>query len=168
MEWEKLQKGSLKFNVHGAARGCPRPAGVRGILRDSSGEVKVIFSKSIGTADSNLAEILEIREAFLIFLALQWREHQQLIIESDSSNAVKWTTGVSIAPWKMRKWLLQMERMKKGLFGWEIRHVLREANQRADTLAKGVLLQADIVTALSGGVCLLFLCSFSLAGLVVL
>ncbi|EOY24057.1 Uncharacterized protein TCM_015759 [Theobroma cacao] len=115
-------------------------------LRDSNGEVKILFSKHIDTTDSNEAEILAVREAFLIFMASQWKDNHRLLIESDSANVVKWINNANTAPWRKRKWVLQIGSMKKELTGWEIRHVLREANQRAGDLAKeGVLLQTGIL-----------------------
>ncbi|EOY13586.1 Uncharacterized protein TCM_032186 [Theobroma cacao] len=136
----------MKFNVDGAARGCPGPAGIGGILRDHRGYVKIIFSKAIGGADSNLAETMAVREALLTYSVSRWKENHKLLIESDSSNAVKWTNHPDTAPWRMRKLILQMGRLKREVEGWEIRHVRREANQRTDTLAKeGVQLQSAIL-----------------------
>ncbi|XVF62072.1 hypothetical protein PTKIN_Ptkin08bG0187700 [Pterospermum kingtungense] len=65
--WICPQMGCLKFNVDGSAKGKPRLAGIGGVLRDHEGNVKIQFMKSIGLADSNLAELLAIKEAFLIF-----------------------------------------------------------------------------------------------------
>ncbi|EOY06164.1 Uncharacterized protein TCM_020977 [Theobroma cacao] len=67
VEWELPQQDQMKFNVNGTARRCLGLARIDGILRNHKGEVKVIFSKSIGSADSNLVEILVIGEAFIIF-----------------------------------------------------------------------------------------------------
>ncbi|EOY15546.1 Uncharacterized protein TCM_034566 [Theobroma cacao] len=67
IQWDKPRYGQMKFNVDGAARGCPGPAGIGGILRDHRGEVKIIFSKLIGETDSKFAEMMAIKEAFLIF-----------------------------------------------------------------------------------------------------
>lgn len=106
------------------------------VLRDPSGEVKITFSKPVGVADSNLAEVWAVKEALTIFLASRWKDEFCLIIESDSLNAVKWIVQPDTALWKMRQWLIQFEHIKENLIGWEIRHVLRKANQRADTLAK--------------------------------
>ncbi|XP_017974508.1 PREDICTED: uncharacterized protein LOC108661583 [Theobroma cacao] len=136
----------MKFNVDGATRGCSGPEGIGGILTNHKREVKVIFSKSIGAADSNLAELLGIMEAIIIFMSSRWRNNQKLVIEYDSSNAVKWINQPHTAPWRMQKWLIQIERMKEKLVGWDVKHVKREANQRADSLAnEGVQLQDDIL-----------------------
>ncbi|EOY15851.1 Uncharacterized protein TCM_034797, partial [Theobroma cacao] len=71
-EWEKPPDRTMKFNVDGAASGSTNEAGIGGLLRNSKGEVRMMFSKSIGVGDSNLAEVLTIQEAFAMFLASKW------------------------------------------------------------------------------------------------
>ncbi|OMO55420.1 hypothetical protein COLO4_36005 [Corchorus olitorius] len=100
IEWSLPTPGQLKFNVDGAARGPPGEAGIEGILRDDSGCTRLIFSKTIGIADSNMAEILAIKEAFLVFVSLDWVKEEELIIESDSQNAVKWVNSIDSMPWR--------------------------------------------------------------------
>ncbi|XVE56525.1 hypothetical protein DITRI_Ditri04bG0017700 [Diplodiscus trichospermus] len=56
--WIGPDVGTLKFNVDVSAVGNPGPAGIGGILRDHLGVKKIAFSKSIGIADSNLADLL--------------------------------------------------------------------------------------------------------------
>ncbi|EOY21075.1 Uncharacterized protein TCM_012391 [Theobroma cacao] len=90
LDWIKLAPGKLKFNVDGAAKGCLGETGIGGVLRDYEGRIKLQFSKSTGWGDSNLAELLAIKEAFLLFAASPWLNFCLLIIESDSSNVVKW------------------------------------------------------------------------------
>ncbi|XVF86739.1 hypothetical protein PTKIN_Ptkin18bG0066500 [Pterospermum kingtungense] len=55
----------MKFNVDGSTLGKPGPAGIGGVLRDHEGNIKIRLLKSVGSADSNLAELLAIKEAFL-------------------------------------------------------------------------------------------------------
>ncbi|WRX26533.1 Ribonuclease H domain - like 10 [Theobroma cacao] len=136
VEWTNPVDGSMKFNVDGAASGCPGEAGIGGILRNSAGETKMMFSKSIEMGDSNLAEVLAIKQAFMMFFASNWNSFHSLVIESDSSNAVSWIQALNQALWRMRKWILQIEMLKRKVKRWEIKHVKREANQQADTLAK--------------------------------
>ncbi|XVF42328.1 hypothetical protein PTKIN_Ptkin01aG0352500 [Pterospermum kingtungense] len=73
-----LSLGSLKFNIDGAASGQPGPAGIGGILRDCNANIKMRFSKSIGIADSSLAEVLAVKEAFLLFSSSQWSSSHTL------------------------------------------------------------------------------------------
>lgn len=59
----------MKFNVDGAGRGGLRVVRIGGTLWDDYGNIKILFSKSVGTMDSNLAEIYTIKEAFILFTA---------------------------------------------------------------------------------------------------
>lgn len=65
-------------------------------------------------------------ERFLDFSTSQWALTHVLIVESDSKNAVKWVNNPNEAPWKMRKWILNIERLKKSASRWEVNHILRE------------------------------------------
>ena len=49
--WSKPSTGLMKFNVDGAARRKPGPAGIGGLLRDDTGKIWMEFSKSIGVAN---------------------------------------------------------------------------------------------------------------------
>eukprot|EP00268_Persea_americana_P068026 TRINITY_DN9427_c0_g1_i1.p1 TRINITY_DN9427_c0_g1~~TRINITY_DN9427_c0_g1_i1.p1 ORF type:complete len:120 (+),score=19.95 TRINITY_DN9427_c0_g1_i1:825-1184(+) len=91
--------GVLKFNVDGAARGKPRPAGIGGVLRNSKGEVLFTFSKPIGIRDSKEAEVLAILKALCYFSRFF---HGNLIVESDSSNVVAWVSNRKTNPWKLQ------------------------------------------------------------------
>ena len=86
--WKCPPLDSLKFNVDGSARGKPGPAGIGGLLKDCKSATKVIFSKSIGVADSNVAELLAVQEVLKLFVASRWASTHRLTIESDSSNVV--------------------------------------------------------------------------------
>ena len=67
VHWAPLNVGVLKFNVDGAAKGKPGPAGIGGVLCDSGGVVLVMFSKHVGIMKSNEAKVLAILEAVRIF-----------------------------------------------------------------------------------------------------
>ncbi|XVE48617.1 hypothetical protein DITRI_Ditri01bG0015800 [Diplodiscus trichospermus] len=65
--WSCPPEELLKFNVDGSALGQPGLAGIGGVLRDHGSNIKLVFSKHRGVADSNLAELLAIREAIFLF-----------------------------------------------------------------------------------------------------
>ena len=136
VEWVMPEVGQLKFNVDGAARGQPGEAGIGGVLRDENGSTRLVFSKSIGLADSNMVELLAIKEAFLIFSASDWVNEKELLIETDSRNAAKWVNDPASVPWRFRQTIFQIEGYKKKIRRWIVRHVFREANSMADNLAK--------------------------------
>ena len=52
--------------------------------------VKIVFSKAVRVVDSNIVELLAMREAMHIFVSSSWVHSYRLIIESDSSNVVNW------------------------------------------------------------------------------
>ncbi|XVF81381.1 hypothetical protein PTKIN_Ptkin15bG0150400 [Pterospermum kingtungense] len=141
--WIRPEVGCFKFNVDGSAHGKPGPVGISGVMRDHEEAVKILFSIPIGIADSNLDELLAIREAFLLFTALQWSCSHNLVIESDSSNAVKWVNFPFVAPWAMRSFLNQIEALKSRVLNWRVVHVNREINFVVDTLAKEAALRED-------------------------
>ncbi|EOY09983.1 Uncharacterized protein TCM_025352 [Theobroma cacao] len=72
-------------------RGCLGEAEISGVLKDNIRNIKILFSKSMGIVDSNLVEIVAIKEVFLLYTASSWACTYELIIELDSSNVVKWS-----------------------------------------------------------------------------
>ncbi|EOY31092.1 Uncharacterized protein TCM_038099 [Theobroma cacao] len=45
VKWEASRQSQMNFNVDGATKGCPRLAGIEGLLRNAAGEVKISFLK---------------------------------------------------------------------------------------------------------------------------
>ncbi|XVF79235.1 hypothetical protein PTKIN_Ptkin14bG0204400 [Pterospermum kingtungense] len=133
--WSCPPLGYVKFNVDGASLGKPGQEGIGGILCDHQGRVLIRFSKSIGLADSNLAELLAIREALIVFSSSSWAIHG-FLLESDSKIAVNWVNNPLKVPWKFQNFISQIENLKKVIKDWRIDHVFREGNQEADLLAK--------------------------------
>lgn len=68
---------------------------IGGVLRNSNGEVLLLFSKNVGVKESNEAKVLVILEALQFLL-----HHLQakLIVESDSTNAVMWASHFDSRP----------------------------------------------------------------------
>ncbi|XVF24045.1 hypothetical protein REPUB_Repub13aG0092800 [Reevesia pubescens] len=91
------------FNVDGSSFRNPGSASIGGVLRISKGERLLIFSKSIGLADSIFAEVLAIIEAFSIFVSSKWINSYGLVIESDSYNVVKWFNNHHFFPWRLER-----------------------------------------------------------------
>ncbi|EOY30361.1 Uncharacterized protein TCM_037598 [Theobroma cacao] len=95
----------------------PWRGGDLGSVERYDGQVQAIFSKTIGVGDASLAEVRTIREAFLVFAASKWSQTHKLIIESDSKNAVKWINGPAGPPWRLRKWTMHVESLKRNIKG---------------------------------------------------
>ncbi|XVE65659.1 hypothetical protein DITRI_Ditri08aG0017800 [Diplodiscus trichospermus] len=72
LSWMEPPLGIMKFNVDGSALGKLGPVGTEGVLRDHLANKRIVFSETIGVVDSNLAELLAVTEAFIIFLSSPW------------------------------------------------------------------------------------------------
>ena len=62
------------------------PAGIRGVFRNSKGDVVLMFSKHVGVCDSNEVEVLAILEDLRL---LSTRYSGALVLESDYLNAIE-------------------------------------------------------------------------------
>ncbi|EOY34470.1 Uncharacterized protein TCM_042144 [Theobroma cacao] len=121
--WERPRAGTVKFNVDGVVDGCPVKRGL----------VDYLGMKTE-------------REAFILFSNSVWASSHSLSIESDPQNVIRWIKEPSKTPWRLRKWMLHIEVLKKRVNDWQIRHTLREGNKGADLLAKeGVGREVDLV-----------------------
>ncbi|XWS71347.1 hypothetical protein CRYUN_Cryun03dG0130500 [Craigia yunnanensis] len=144
--WEPPSIDSLKFNINRSFKGNLGPSGIGGVLRDTKAAIKLVFSKAIGLADSNVAELLAVKEALRLFIGLKWASSHRLIIECDSSNVVKWVLNPMCSPWKLRKFMSYIKAFKIQLFRWDTVPILRMINETIDALAKsGVTRQCDLL-----------------------
>ena len=130
--WSPPSPGVFKFNVDGATRGKQGLAGIGGVLRNSKGEVLFMFSKRVGVCDSNEAEVLASLEALRCFSRCFQGD---LIVESDSSNAIAWVSNRKHFPWKFQ-FLFNEIRAFTTTINVVFRHQLRTTNCMADALAK--------------------------------
>ena len=71
-----------------------------------------------------------------IFLHSRWMRSHKLIIESDSSNTVKWIHNPQTVPWRMKKYISHIEVLKSQLKEWDTVYIPRDSNEMADALAK--------------------------------
>ncbi|XP_068636814.1 phosphatidylinositol 4-phosphate 5-kinase 9-like [Aristolochia californica] len=56
--WDPPPYDCIKLNFDGSPLGCPRPAGVGGVFKDSSGDPILFYAGPVGIADSNTTEVL--------------------------------------------------------------------------------------------------------------
>ncbi|XVF65211.1 hypothetical protein PTKIN_Ptkin09bG0229100 [Pterospermum kingtungense] len=101
--------GSIKFNVDDSSLGNPRPFGIGEVLRDHMSRELIKFSKFIGVSDSNLAEVIVVREALVLFVTSKWVVLFSLLLECNPKSTTK---------------------------AWKMIHMFREGNQEVDGLAK--------------------------------
>ncbi|XVF65611.1 hypothetical protein PTKIN_Ptkin09bG0262900 [Pterospermum kingtungense] len=135
LSWSPPPEDSIKINVDGSLLGKPGHAGFGGVMRDHTGAELCCFSKYVGVEDSNIAEILAIREDVEVFLPSRVRD-KKLIIESDSKTAVSWVNNPNAAPWSIRNIINYIVNLRIQVSNSVVLHIFSEANQRADFLGK--------------------------------
>ncbi|XVF79090.1 hypothetical protein PTKIN_Ptkin14bG0191400 [Pterospermum kingtungense] len=82
ISWAYPHIDSVKFNVDGSATGKPGPVDIGGVLRNHLGDDVVCFSNFIGVEELNMAEMLAIREAMLVFWILLGSEGKNLSLKA--------------------------------------------------------------------------------------
>ncbi|EOY19326.1 Uncharacterized protein TCM_044395 [Theobroma cacao] len=106
--WEAPSLGWVKFDVDGASTRNPNQTGIEGIVRNYKGDILLRFSKSMGVCDANCAEIMAVREAFILFTKILRQTHLNLWIESDSTNVIRWLKDLLKTPWRHRQCMGQI------------------------------------------------------------
>lgn len=91
----------------------------------------------------NLAEVYAIHRAIKISQSCTNIMSHNLIIESDSANAVKWCTSKDGGPWNIHFILNFIRNSSSADSSVEIIHKSRAANAVTDCLAKQGLSRAD-------------------------
>ncbi|XVF57055.1 hypothetical protein PTKIN_Ptkin06aG0172600 [Pterospermum kingtungense] len=105
-------------------------------MRDHTGKVLIRFSKAVGVEDSNMLELLAIREALIVFISSPWVFSDGLIIESDSKFATNWVLNPALPTWKVRNFVNHIENLKSQVLEFRVMQIYREANRTTDALAK--------------------------------
>lgn len=123
----------LRLFTDGAARGNPGPAGIGISIEDQDGMKLKMLHRWIGTATNNQAEYLALIDGLKAVRA--WNP-DRLEIRLDSKLVVEQVKGI----YRVKEpQLKELHERVKGLLGefaeWEIQHVDREQNKRADHLA---------------------------------
>ena len=124
-------------NVDGGARGNPGPAAIAAVLADPDGEVIEERWESIGSATNNVAEY---RALLLGIERARELGAGEVELIGDSELVVRQVRGeyrvkdaaLRELHGRVREALAEFDR-------WSIRHVRREANERADQLVNEAL-----------------------------
>lgn len=72
--------------------------GVRGFFRNSEGEALLQFVKEVCVDSTVHAEVLALREGFLVATASRWVSSQSFVFELDSNFVVAYVAGLEFAP----------------------------------------------------------------------
>ncbi len=125
---------NLIIHIDGGARGNPGPAAAAVVLREGEPTGSVLHEAAyyIGNASNNVAEYTALVRALELAVAVKAQEVQ---LHSDSELMVRQITG----QYRVRSPdLLPLFERAQGLLlkfdSWQIKHIYREANRRADEL----------------------------------
>lgn len=135
---------TLEIFTDGGARGNPGPAGAGVVIRDDHGRSILEAGYFLGKTTNNVAEYT----AMLMGLeAAQKFGAEQVSLFSDSELMVKQLTGeYKVRDARLAELFEQAQRMLIGFESWQIRHIRREQNRRADNLAnKAMDARSDVI-----------------------
>ncbi|KAK8626128.1 hypothetical protein V6N13_133780 [Hibiscus sabdariffa] len=111
-------------------------AGCGGILREVSGNIKILFSGPIESDCSDVAEVLTIFHALAIFCEAGWIGKASLIVESDSVLALTWINDKLQRLWRWWKLFRDIDSLIERIVSVKFEHVSRARNTLTDSLAK--------------------------------
>ncbi|OMO79748.1 hypothetical protein COLO4_24328 [Corchorus olitorius] len=88
-----------------------------------------------------------IREDFITFSVSKWCDSHNLIVESDSENAVVWAINSSKVPWNLRNFSFHLDTLKRSVTLWSFTKIPREQSDVVDSLARAGVSRANGFTA---------------------
>ena len=127
------QQGEFSLYTDGASRGNPGEAGAGFVILDGQGEELMAQGRYLGTCTNNAAEyqalILGLKEAARLGAG-------KISIFLDSQLIVRQVLGqYKVKSSDLQPLFAQVKKLLTGFEKYEIRHVPREQNKRADQLA---------------------------------
>lgn len=142
---------NLTIHVDGGARGNPGPAGIACVLYDQDAKRMVHEAGYyIGRATNNVAEYRALIRA--LELAEQYKA-KTVHIRCDSELVVKQITGqYKVKSADLQELHQQVQMLMLRFDSWQIKHVYREQNKRADQLVNMALdAKADVIVTPAAG-----------------
>jgi ribonuclease HI len=133
--WPKADQGEAAITAYcdGGSRGNPGPAGFGVYIQGAQGEAVGELSEYLGKKTNNFAEYSGLLAA--LDFAIE-KGYPRLKVVSDSELMVKQIKGqYRVNSPELRPLYDEAKRRIGKLEGFQIQHVLREKNQRADRLA---------------------------------
>ena len=134
--WTPPDFDHVKWNVDASISIPKECSAIGGVLRNHQGYFKCLFSSPIPFMEINCAEVLAIHRAITITLASDSLKRCNVILESDSSNAVQWCNSAEGGPWNMNYFLNFIRNARKRDLKISIVHKRRSTNFVADSMAK--------------------------------
>lgn len=130
-------------HIDGGSRGNPGPAAAAYVLTDSQGRQLEARAFFLGEATNNVAEYTAIHKALEAAKSL---DAKQITIYSDSELLVRQLNGqYKVKSEQIRPLFARTIEMLAGFENWQVRHIFRENNKQADTLANRALdIEGDV------------------------
>lgn len=141
--WSPPRACHLKWNVDASFDPRLDHAAVGGVLLNELGNFICIFSSPIALMEINSAGVYAIFRAIKISITSDRIKNHNLIIISDSANAVRWCNQESGGPWNLTFMLNFIRSVRKSWLSVTIHHKRHATNVRADALAKQGLRRMD-------------------------
>ena len=133
VRWEKPPLNWYKLNTNGASCGNPGRAGGGGVIRDNAGNWIRGFARYIGYTTSIIAEFWALRDG--LNLAIQLGV-QNLEVELDAKVIVDLINSRHSSNTAYSSLLFDCRLLLEMIPHTKVKHVFREANKCADTLAR--------------------------------
>ncbi|WMV30199.1 hypothetical protein MTR67_023584 [Solanum verrucosum] len=131
--WKTPPPNSYKLNTDGSALQNPGKIGGGGILRDEQGKITYAFALPLGEGTNNQAEIQAAN------YGLKWciqHGYKKIILEVDSELLTRWILQTSTPPWRIQKFVQELQNLVSQCEVFQCNHIYREANSTADFLSK--------------------------------
>lgn len=132
-----MADGRSVIYVDGASRGNPGPAAIGAVIYDDSGREVHTVSRRIGRATNNEAEYRAAIAGLEAALALGARDVE---LRMDSELVVRQLQGrYKVKNPSLRRLFGRLKDLQWRFASFQVRHVRREGNRRADALANEAL-----------------------------
>ena len=132
-----------KANFNGAAKGNPRPAGSKGIIRNNLGGRTMVISFPLGHQTNHLAEASAARHVVKLALALGI---DHLWLEGDSLNIINCILGITKPTWIIVSIIEDLKSDLRKFKKYHVSHVYREANMAANWFANATVTNNSVMT----------------------
>ena len=139
--WVSPSAGVLKLNSDGSYFHDIQKGGIGGVIHDCAGKVIRNYSGPVDSMNANAAEVYAMLIGCHELLRLG---SSNAIIEGDSYLAIQWGPGKASYPWRLTDWVEEVHDNAKQ-HGASFSHVHREANVKANALAKEGVLHSSIM-----------------------
>ena len=140
--WLPPPPGWFKLNFDGASRANPGILGIGCIINDSDGTWIVKRAKPIPPTSNNLAELEAVSEGIKLCIKLGL---SKIVIEGDSQIVINALRRRSTPNWVLNSKLEEILNSMEKLEIYQLSHIYREGNTKADKLANLGVSGLDLV-----------------------